>query len=140
MNRRQFLARTAVLNVPLLAAQRVFAQPWQTAPESQFERVIADARFAPSIAFAEAMARKGVRISTIDGDPTRLWFDDLARHFASGSAPIAGLTSERTALVMTELARGPGVRVLWDDAVSPGASGVEETLTSWILVPHRSAG
>jgi hypothetical protein len=113
VNRRQFMARTAALNVALMAVPPAFAAPWQTSCGPRLGRVVADARFAPSVAFAAAMAANGTPTSTTDGDLTSLWFDDLARHFAQSSAAIAGLTTARTALVMIELARGPGVRVLW---------------------------
>lgn len=198
MNRRQFMARTAALKLALISIPPAFAAPGSTARSERLERVVADARFAPSVAFAAAMAANGTRVSATDGDLTSLWFDDLARHFATGSAPIAGLTTSRTALVMIELARGPGVRVLWraehsalpdrswrhelqgsaalvarvaelgpatDWAVGlasllagaaydrdgqarrtsaivgpPGAAGIiEDTLSSWVLLPRRTA-
>ncbi len=107
------MARTAALNVALSAAPGAFAAPGLAPHSTSFERVVADLRLAPSRAFAATMAEQGTRVSTIDGDLTSLWFADFATHFAAGGGPIVGLTTARTALVMTELARGPGVRVLW---------------------------
>jgi len=124
VNRRQFMTRTAALNVALVGVPRVFASPGQLARATRLERVVADARFKESVAFAAAMSAIGTQVSVTDGDLTSLWFDDLARHFAGSSAPIAGLTTPRTALVMTELARGPGVSVLWhaDHVAMPDGS------------------
>jgi hypothetical protein len=107
------MARAAALNIALSGVPQAFAAAGRASHGASFERVVADSRLEPSLAFATTMARHGVRVSATDGDLTALWFDDLARHFASGNGPIAGLTTSRTALVMTELARGPGVRVLW---------------------------
>lgn len=113
VNRRQFISRAAALEFALIAHPRAFAAPGSHCYSMFPGRVIADTRLAPSVAFAAAMAGTGARVSETDGDLTSLWFDDLARHFACSNAPVSGLTSARTALVMTELARGPGVRVLW---------------------------
>jgi hypothetical protein len=114
MTRRRFMAQAAALNAALLVDARVSAAPARSAfPSSRFERVVADARLTESVAFAATMTGSGIPISIVDGDPTSLWFDELARHFSGGGAPVAGLTTARTALVMIELARGPGVRLLW---------------------------
>jgi hypothetical protein len=166
VNRRQFLVTTAALNVPVLAARPVFAASWSASGIRLLDRVVADSRFAQSVAFAAAMAKTGARVSMIDGDPATLWFGDLAGHFAINGAPIAGLTTARTALVMIELAKGPGVRILWHsehralaegslqhEMLSPPSSGalatqirqslerttvggLEETLSSWVLAPR----
>jgi hypothetical protein len=113
VNRRQFMAAAAALNTAVMAGPRAFAARARARDARAIERVITDVRFAPSAAFGAAVAKTGARVSAIDGDITRIWFDDIADHFAAGSGPVAGLTTARTALVLVELARGPGVRVLW---------------------------
>lgn len=124
-----------------MAAPRAFAVPGSTMFPKRFERVVADTRFSPSVAFASAMAQIGTRVSTTDGDLTSLWFDDLAQHFAQGGNAVAGLTTARTALVMIELARGPGVRVLWraEHEAMPDGGWRHELQGSAALVDRASA-
>ena len=136
------MAGTVALNVALAAARPVLGAPPQAVHAFRPTRVVADLRFAPSVAFAKAMAERHVRISAIDGDPTALWFDDLKNHFADSTLPITGLTSARVALVLVELARGPGVRVLWraDHLPLPDRSLRHEIEGAPALVAAASAG
>ncbi len=131
MNRRQFLARTASLNIPLLALPQALATPGDSFAAAGFERVVADTRIPQSNAFAAAMKKRGAPVAETAGDLTRLWFDDLARRFEVGGLPVAGLTTMRTALVMIELTRSPGVRVLWH---------AEHAASGESVIEHRAYG
>jgi hypothetical protein len=123
MDRRRFIAQTTALCVASQATPAAFASPQHSSGLAGLERVIVDKRFAPCATFASLVRQKGVQVSGIDGDLTALWFGDLAQHFAEGGAPVAGLTTARTSLIMTELARGPGVRVLWNAVHRPEPDG-----------------
>ena len=80
------------------------------------------------------MKKRGAPVAETAGDLTRLWFDDLARRFEVGGLPVAGLTTMRTALVMIELTRSPGVRVLWH------AEHAEHPASGESLIEHRAYG
>jgi hypothetical protein len=114
MDRRTFMIGAALaLNATAAVGASAAAPAPPTPMLGGLHRVIYDARFGASLAFGEAALRMGAPAQAIDGDVSALWFDDLARHFERGGAAVAGFGAPRTLLCLLELARGPGVRVVW---------------------------
>jgi hypothetical protein len=73
-------------------------------PACALYKVIYDARFAASRAFAEHAVRRGLPIHEIAGDVTAVWFNDLHPRWQQGAAPIAGLTAPAALFCLERLA------------------------------------
>jgi hypothetical protein len=73
-------------------------------PVCALYKVIYDARFVASRAFAEHAVRRGLPIHEIAGDVTAVWFNDLHPRWQQGAAPIAGLTAPGALFCLERLA------------------------------------
>lgn len=87
-------------------------------------KVVADTRFADSRAFAAEAARSGRRIAWIDGDVTKLWYDELDLLWRGDKAALAGLTDHAAFFCLERLAPDRGLRVVFKGEHRRLASGV----------------
>ncbi|HEY4645307.1 MAG TPA: hypothetical protein VIH25_03405 [Steroidobacteraceae bacterium] len=91
-------------------------------------RIVVDSRFSASAPLARAANRKGLAVSTITGDVTKLWYDDLYHRWRRGAAPIAGLTDPTALFCLEQIAWDVGMRVLLR---------IEHARVSGSLIEHR---
>lgn len=76
-------------------------------------KVVYDTRFAPSVAFGRRAASLGAAVHAIQGDMTRLWFDDIYHRWKESPAAIAGLTAQGPLFCFERLAWDQGLRVVF---------------------------
>src|SRR5881394_394123 len=76
-------------------------------------KVIYDTRFPQSVAFGRRAAALGVDAHAIEGDMTRLWFDDVYHRWKQAPAAIAGLTAHGPLFCFERLAWEQGLRVVF---------------------------
>jgi len=95
-----------------------------------FYRVVFDARYPASRAFASEAKLLGLPVRGIKGDITDLWFNDLDLRWEKGPASIAGLTTRESLFCLDLLARDRGMRVVFraDHRFLPGG-GLEHTVS-----------
>jgi hypothetical protein len=96
-------------------------------------KVIFDNRFSAARAFGISAERDGRRTSSIRGDITALWLNDLKPHWQSGGAAIAGMTTPRTLLCLEQQAHDTWRRVLGRVLYPAAPAGSEPELVSWII-------
>lgn len=89
---------------------RVFAA-MPARSEAQVWRAVFDERFDEGLAFAEAMASRGVVTLPLRQDVAKIWYEDLRTSLRQCRAPIVGLTDRATLFCLEELARDVGMRV-----------------------------
>jgi hypothetical protein len=106
MDRRKFCFSSAAAAVGLAAE---IALPSASIP---LYKVIFDARFAASRAFATVAASAGRATAAIRGDVTALWFDDLRLRWATEGGAIAGMTTPRSLFCLEQLAKDHWMRVI----------------------------
>jgi len=73
--------------------------------------VVADARYADSVAFAQSLAPLGCASVTLTPDAGALWFDTLRPHLARTAGSVAGLTLESDLFILERLARASAAAV-----------------------------
>ena len=127
-NRREFLqigiaasawplanqaARAAGLEVPTSAG----AEPLEV------YKVVYDARFPESIAFSRRVAKLGVPVHAIEGDMTRLWYDDIYHRWKQGPVAIAGLTAHGPLFCFERLGWDQRMRVVFRAEHKPTTAG-----------------
>jgi len=132
MNRREFVVATtaSVCAVPLIASGHDDAAFARTVATLNAYVILYDTRFPGSRLFGAEVARRGGPARAIDGDITRLWFEELAPRWQRGVGTIAGMTTGRTLLCLEQLAWDHRLRVtsrVEVDATAPHA------LVSWII-------
>jgi hypothetical protein len=76
-------------------------------------KVIYDTRFPESVAFGSRAAALGAQVHAIDGDMTRLWFDDIYHRWKQAPVAIAGLTAHGPLFCFERLAWDQGLRVVF---------------------------
>lgn len=76
-------------------------------------KIVYDTRFPASVAFGRRAAALAVDVHAIDGDMTRLWFDDIYHRWKQGPAAIAGLTAHGPLFCFERLAWDHGLRVVF---------------------------
>lgn len=76
-------------------------------------RVISDLRFAPSVAFGLEAERLGSRLTTIQGDITDFWFNELSIRWKEGPIALAGLTAHGPLFCLERFAWDHGLRVVF---------------------------
>lgn len=86
-------------------------------------KVVADARFADSRAFAAEAAYAGQRIAWTEGDITKLWYDELDLLWRGDKAALAGLTDHAAFFCLERLALDRGLRVVFKGEHRRLASG-----------------
>jgi hypothetical protein len=83
-----------------------------------------------SIAFAERSAALGLRAHAIDGDMTRLWYDEIYHRWQQRPTALAGLTAHGPLFCFAELARDVGMRVVFRAEHRPtGGGAIAHTFT-----------
>lgn len=130
-NRREFLQiGIAASALPLAAQAARTSEPldWLGAaevPPVPLYKAVYDLRFADSVAFARRVEGRGVAVHAIEGDMTRLWYDDLYHRWRDGAAAIAGLTAHGPMFCLERLAWDQGMRVVFRAEHAPVAGTVE---------------
>jgi hypothetical protein len=76
-------------------------------------KVVYDTRFPESVAFGRRAAALGAQVHAIDGDMTRLWFDDIYHRWQQAPVAIAGLTAHGSLFCFERLAWDQGLRVVF---------------------------
>src|SRR5262245_20437428 len=110
IDRREILRATVAL--PLVASP--FARALAEAPRSlALERFIFDVRFAESGAIAEHLKTLGVRLSPVDDDLMKLWYDDLDLAWREKPMALAGVTLADTLFVLETFALDRGMHVVY---------------------------
>ncbi|HEX5047455.1 MAG TPA: hypothetical protein VFX89_10065 [Gammaproteobacteria bacterium] len=118
-NRREFLQIGIAASALPLAAQAARASEplgWLGAaapPSVPLYKAVYDSRFAVSVAFAGRAEALGVAVHAIEGDMTRLWYDDLYHRWRNGPVAIAGLTAHGPMFCLERLAWDSGMRVVF---------------------------
>lgn len=119
-SRREFL-QVGLAAAALPLAVRADVAPGGASPPIELYKVVYDTRFAASVAFARRAAALKLATHAIDGDVTRLWYDDLHRRWQRGPAAIAGLTAHGALFCLERLAWDQRMRVVFrgEHAASP---------------------
>jgi len=132
LNRREFvLASVASFGVvPLIAVGRGKPASLPVELPGGAYAILYDVRFPESRVYGAQVARQGGPARAIDGDITRLWYDELAPRWSRGEGVIAGMTTNRTLLCLEQLA--------WDHRLrttsrARSRSGQANALVSWII-------
>ena len=110
-SRRELLKAGLAASALPLAASAGFAHAEHTAVP--LYKVVHDTRFAASVAFAARAAARGLAVAGIDGDVTRLWYDDLYHRWRRQPAAIAGLTAHGALFCLERLAWDHRLRVVY---------------------------
>jgi len=108
----------------------------QRAPVSLY-KIIYDARFPESVVFGNRAAALGVDVHAIDGDMTRLWFDDIYHRWRQSPVAIAGLTAHGPLFCFERLAWDQGLRVVFRAEHGQDAGGL---LTNAVSGPQGMLG
>lgn len=130
-NRREFLQiGIAASALPLAAQAARAAEPlgWLGAagsPAVPLYKAVYDSRFSSSVAFAGRAQELGVAVHAIEGDMTRLWYDDLYHRWRNGPAAIAGLTAHGPMFCLERLAWDSGLRVVFRAEHAPLEGALE---------------
>lgn len=146
IDRREFIAHSAAFGALPLAG------PWVAANDiawTGFYKVVYDERFELARSFATRANEYGARLHAISGDITELWFDDLHQRWRAGSASLAGITLESSAVQLGYFARDQRHAIRYLNRVVPDGTGfgvseptalLSESMTpvrlvSWIIEP-----
>jgi hypothetical protein len=129
-SRREFLqigiAAASALPLATQATHAAaFAAPAPTTARAPLPlyKVVYDARFPQSVSFAQSLAQLGVPVHAIDGDMTRVWYDDIYHRWKQGPAAIAGLTAHGPMFCFEQLAMDQRMRVVFRAEHRPAAGG-----------------
>ena len=102
-----------------------------SSPSLPLYKVVYDTRFAASVAFGRRAASLGAAVHPIQGDMTRLWFDDIYHRWKQSPVAIAGLTAQGPLFCFERLAWDQGLRVVFARSTARGEhllSGPESLL------------
>jgi TAT (twin-arginine translocation) pathway signal sequence len=91
-----------------------------------FHRAVFDERFAECRGFAAELYTAGVFTSGIQGDISRLWYEDLRVHLRANRLPVVGLTNRAALFCLEELARDVDMRVIFRADHLSDQTGVTE--------------
>jgi len=127
MHRREFMERSLSMAGTLPIAMHAFAESGMQATPGNLH-VLVDTRFAASRQFGEISAARGARISRYHGDLTQLWQRALLPQWRSGRGRMAGISTQRGWLCLSQLAG----EHRWVAHAQP-AQGSE--LVAWSLAP-----
>jgi hypothetical protein len=109
-NRRDLLRGATAL--PLVAAP--FMRGLAAARESlALERFVFDVRFAESGAIAEHVERLGIRLSPVDDDLMKLWYDELDLAWRAKPMALAGVTLADALFVLETFALDRAMHVVY---------------------------
>lgn len=108
--------------------------------QGALERFIVDVRFTDAIDAGRAARARGIEISEVTGDMTRLWYGDLNLRWKDGPMTLAGVTAEDSLFVLGTLAPDFRMRVVQREALGPapmlqhGRAG-SLPLYAWLIAP-----
>lgn len=97
--------------------------------------VVCDERFAASLAFAEAMSRRGTPVTRFRGDISDFWYGDLSRRWKDDPVAIAGVTTHGPLFCLERWGWDHGLRLAYRQDLS--VAGEHETLIMWVIAPYR---
>jgi len=126
---RRLVVKAGVAGLALAAPSASSALA--AAPEPAIFRAIYDDRFAEARDFARTAAARGWPVRAIQGDVTRVWFDELDLRWRAGPAAIAGVTVPVSLFCLETLARDRGLRLAARAELAGGR------LVSWLIAPRR---
>ncbi len=120
-SRREFLQIGIAASAWPLATQTALAAgfdglgtaPAGSGPSLPLYKVVYDTRFAASVAFGRRAASLGASVQAIQGDMTRLWFDDIYHRWKDSPVAIAGLTAQGPLFCFERLGWDQGLRVVF---------------------------
>lgn len=127
VGRRSFLKGAAA--AASLASGATAASAAPSCARLAVYRTIFDPSHPISAAFGLAAARLGRSMAAIDGDVTRLWYDDLGPRWREQPVAIAGLTTPAAAFCLEGLASDVFMRPLFRGEHRPTPDGWEHRLT-----------
>lgn len=138
-SRRQFLQIGITATAWPIVARAADAAGVGPRQDTPLLGVVYDTRFAESAAFGRRSAALGLRAHAIDGDMTRLWYDEIyyqwqqrqphhwqQRHphqWQERPTALAGLTAHGPMFCFAELARDVGMRVVFRAEHRPTGGG-----------------
>lgn len=133
LTRRMFIGTAAT--VVALASALKLAAP------SSVSLAIVDQRYPGNVGFRQAMAARGVAVTSFDGDVTDVWFRRLDPVWRS-QAPsvVAGLTTQQALFCLEHLCWDRGLRVVERRAVGSAklrSDSREELMWSWVIARSR---
>jgi hypothetical protein len=103
--------------------------------------VVYDTRLKESVAFAERSAALGLRAHAIDGDMTRLWYDEIYHRWQERPTALAGLTAHGPLFCFAELARDVRMRVVFRaEYPCTDPSTHDARLYAWLIAHPKDAG
>lgn len=76
-------------------------------------KIVFDRRYGHSVRFAERAAALGLATAAIEGDMTRVWYDDIHHEWRRRPIAIAGLTAHGPLFCFEQLGRDTGLRVVF---------------------------
>lgn len=122
-SRRELLKAGLVASALPIAARAAFAHREPPVSPVPLYKVLYDTRFPAAVAFAQRATARGLAVHGIDGDMTRVWYDDLHHRWRQGPAAIAGLTAHGALFCLERLAWVERLRVVYrgEHSVAPGA-------------------
>jgi hypothetical protein len=94
-------------------------------------KVVYDRRAPATAPFAERGRALGLALHAIDGDMTKLWYEDLYHVWKQGPIAIAGFTGHGALFCLDQLGRDQGLRVVFR---------AEHALRNGGLVEHDLSG
>ena len=145
-NRREFLQIGIAASALPLAAQAARAsEPLGLLGASGARAVplykaVYDSRFEQSVAFARRAGALGVAVHAIEGDMTRLWYDDLYHRWRNGPAAIAGLTAHGPMFCLERLAWDQGMRVVFRAEHAPVSGMLEHRVEGPMVMLDDARG
>jgi hypothetical protein len=132
-NRRQFLQIGIAASALPFATQAARAAGVETRADRidtlELYKVVYDKRFPESAAFARHATKLGVPTHAIEGDMTKLWYDDLFHRWARAPVAIAGLTAHGALFCLERLAWDQRMRVVFRAEHRPNGSSVDHEIS-----------
>jgi hypothetical protein len=140
--RRQFLHVGITATAWPIVARATHAAGIDPRPGMPLLGVVYDTRFDESRVFAERSRALGLRAFAIDGDMTRLWYDEIYHRWRERPTALAGLTAHGPLFCFAELARDVGMRVVFraEHSLTADPSANDATLYAWLIAPPKDAG
>jgi hypothetical protein len=82
-------------------------------PAMRFNKVLYDGRTTAGLAFAAEARRHGADVHAVEGNVTRVWFNELQPQWQATHVPTAGLTDFNSWFVLDMMARDAGMRTVY---------------------------
>jgi hypothetical protein len=112
-SRREFLKVGLTASALPIAARAELPFAVASQPVVPLYKVLYDTRFTASVAFGQRAGARGLAVHAIDGDITRIWYDDLYHRWREGAVAIAGLTARGALFCLERLAWDQRLRVVF---------------------------